>query len=572
MKVLVARTAGFCWGVRRAMDAVLEASARNEGREIQTLGPLIHNPQALALIGKRGVVIADTPSQVKDGTVVIRAHGIPIQDLRGLKARQARGELKIVNATCPEVAKVHSKIKKWSPKGYFTVILGSHGHAESVAHQSFAEHGSVIVANLDEAKALTDDQLKKMLLVAQTTFTVKDFEEIADYLRGRAGEIVVENTICEDTWRRQAEARELAAKVDAVVIVGGKNSANTRHLADLATQYGKPCQFVETAGELDLDSFKGIETVGVLAGASTPTWLVEEVVAALEQLSQGPRRFARLFKNGLAVPLRLALGAALMSLGIHAWAGIPKTWQYPAITAGYVLAMYMLAPFVDPMGVGARGPARASVLERHRNFLVGTGLAGLGVSLGLALWQGIGSFLGVAVASGFGMAYKRHFKVGNLNISLAAIPGSKDVLVSLALAIVAVALPLWHHSWAWDLRAWAGIVFVSALVFARTSIRNIQDLQNDQIQGKETLPMLLGRHATKVVLAAVLSVAFLGAAWMTFQMDLSQPWLVLTILGASAAYPMIHLFLLHERFTTGHRRFDPPLELAFYLVGLLAVV
>ena len=123
MKVIVAKTAGFCWGVKRAMDAVLEAS--NSGQEyVQTLGPLIHNPQALELIGKRGVAVAESPDKVENGTVVIRAHGIPIQDLRGLKERQKAGEIKIVNATCPEVAKVHNKIKKWSPKGYFTVILG----------------------------------------------------------------------------------------------------------------------------------------------------------------------------------------------------------------------------------------------------------------------------------------------------------------------------------------------------------------------------------------------------------------------------------------------------------------
>ena len=150
MKVMVARTAGFCWGVRRAMDAVLEASSRQEG-PVRTLGPLIHNPQALALLKKRGVGVVDAPQDALDGTVVIRAHGIPVQELQGLRKRQQDGEIHLVNATCPEVAKVHARIRKWSPKGYFTVILGSHGHAESVAHQSFAAHGSAIVANLEEA-------------------------------------------------------------------------------------------------------------------------------------------------------------------------------------------------------------------------------------------------------------------------------------------------------------------------------------------------------------------------------------------------------------------------------------
>ncbi len=250
MKIIVARTAGFCWGVRRAMDAVLEASARNPGK-VQTLGPLIHNPQALELIGRRGVRVVSAPGDAEGGTVVIRAHGIPIQDLRLLKERQRKGELAIVNATCPEVAKVHGRIKKYSPKGYFTVILGTHGHAESMAHQSYAEHGAAIVASMEEARTLSDEQLRKVLVVAQTTFTLNDFGEITDYLRDRAGDIIVENTICNDTWTRQEEARELARGVDYVIVVGGKNSSNTKHLAELVHQYGKPIQFVEVASELD---------------------------------------------------------------------------------------------------------------------------------------------------------------------------------------------------------------------------------------------------------------------------------------------------------------------------------
>lgn len=189
---------------------------------MRTLGPLIHNPQALALLKKRGVGVVDAPQDALDGTVVIRAHGIPVQELQGLRKRQQDGEIHLVNATCPEVAKVHARIRKWSPKGYFTVILGSHGHAESVAHQSFAAHGSAIVANLEEARALTDEQLAKVLVVAQTTFTTKDYAEITEYLRSRAGDALFENTICQDTTRRQAEAQDLARVVDYVIVVGAR--------------------------------------------------------------------------------------------------------------------------------------------------------------------------------------------------------------------------------------------------------------------------------------------------------------------------------------------------------------
>jgi 4-hydroxy-3-methylbut-2-enyl diphosphate reductase len=573
MKVIVAKTAGFCWGVKRAMDAVLEASARNDGRVVQTLGPLIHNPQALDLIGKRGVAVAEGPAQVQNGTVVIRAHGIPIQDLRGLKERQARGELKIVNATCPEVAKVHHKIKKWSPKGYFTVILGSHGHAESVAHRSFAESGSVIVSTLAEAEALTDEQLRKVLVVAQTTFTVKDYHIISDYIRNRAGDAVLENTICEDTWMRQDEARELARTVDAVIVVGGKASSNTKHLAELAHHYGKPVQYVETASELDLGGFTGRETVGVLAGASTPTWLVDEVVDVLEQLGDGPSRWRSFLQAAYGSSSLMAAGAGLMTLGVHRWLGLPLGWRYPVLTAAYVVAMYLLSPFLDPLGLGAKGPARARFLERNRKVLMVSAITALALTLGLAASLGVKVLAVVLGACLVGAAYKRRFHLGLKELSLRSIPGSKDVVVSLALATVAVITPIWQEGRIWDLRAFAAIFLVGVLAFVRTVIYEFRDMQNDQIVGKETLPILLGKRATKAVLIALLGTLLAGTLWLTYEnRSQGHPLAVALVLVICAAYPVLYLWLYHERFTTGRNRFELSVDFSFYLVGLLALV
>lgn len=573
MKVIVAKTAGFCWGVKRAMDAVLEASARNDGRAVQTLGPLIHNPQALELIGRRGVAVAEAPDLVQNGTVVIRAHGIPIQDLRGLKERQAKGELKIVNATCPEVAKVHNKIKKWSPKGYFTVILGSHGHAESLAHRSFADSGSIIVANMAEAEALTEEQLRKVLVVAQTTFTVKDYQAITDYIRTRAGDAIFENTICEDTWMRQDEARELARSVDTVIVVGGKASSNTKHLAELAHHYGKPVQYVETAAELDLSGFTGRETVGVLAGASTPTWLVDEVVDVLEQLGDGPSRWRSFLQGAYGSSSLMAFGAGLMTLGVHKWLDLPLGWRYPLLTATYVLAMYQLSPFLDPLGLGAKGPARARFLERNRQVLLVSALVALALNLGLAASLGA-KVLGVVMgASLVGAAYKRRFRMHGADLSLRSIPGSKDVVVSLALATVAVITPVWQEGRAWDLRTFAAIFLVGVLAFVRTVIYEFRDMQNDQIVGKETLPILLGKRATKVVLLGLLGTLLAGTLWLTFEnRSQGHPMAVALVLVLCAAYPMLYLWLYHERFTTGRNRFELSVDLSFYLVGLLALI
>lgn len=573
MKVIVAKTAGFCWGVKRAMDAVLEASVRNDGRAVQTLGPLIHNPQALDLIGKRGVAVAEAPDKVQNGTVVIRAHGIPIQDLRGLKERQAKGELKIVNATCPEVAKVHNKIKKWSPKGYFTVILGSHGHAESVAHRSFAESGSIIVANMAEAEALTDDQLKKVLVVAQTTFTVKDYHEITEYLRGRSGEAVFENTICEDTWMRQDEAKALARTVDSVIVVGGKASSNTKHLAELAHHYGKPVQYVETAAELDMAGFTGKETVGVLAGASTPTWLVDEVVDVLEQLGDGPSRWRSFIQAAFGSSSLMAVGAGLMTLGVHKWLGLPLGWRYPVMTGAYVLAMYLLTPFLDPLGLGAKGPARARFLERHRRVLLASAFASLAVTLGLAATLGAKVLAVVAGACLVGAAYKRRFRVAGSEWSLRQIPGSKDVVVALALATVAVITPVWQEGRVWDLRAYAAVFLVGVLAFVRTVIYEFRDMQNDQIVGKETLPILMGKKATKLVLLGLLGTLLAGTLWLTYEnRSQGHPLAVALVLVVCAAYPVFYLWLYHERFTAGKNRFELSVDFSFYLVGLLALV
>nr|WP_320132266.1 4-hydroxy-3-methylbut-2-enyl diphosphate reductase [uncultured Holophaga sp.] len=568
MKVLVARTAGFCWGVRRAMDAVLETSSRREG-PVRTLGPLIHNPQALELLSRRGVDVVSAPQDAQDGTLVIRAHGVPVQDLQELRRRQQEGELRLVNATCPEVAKVHARIRKWSPKGYFTVILGSHGHAESVAHQSFAACGSVIVANMEEARALTDGQLAKVLVVAQTTFTAKDYAEITEYLKTRAGDALFENTICQDTTRRQAEAQELAETVDYVVVVGGKNSSNTKHLAELARRHGKPVQFVETAPDLDLAAFDGVETVGILAGASTPTWLVEEVVEVLEACGRGPGTLARVLRAAFGTPALMAIGAGFMTLGIHHWISTSMGWAYPLLSACYTGAMFLLSPYLDPMGVGTKGPARARFLERNRGLLLAAGSTCLLVALGLALWLGAGSLLLVMVASLFGLTYKRGFKVGSRTLSLRAIPGSKDLLVALALGVVAVALPLWHHGLLWNGPAWAGFLLVAGQAFARSIIHNIRDMQNDQILGRETLPILLGKRRATWVVAGVMLLALFVALGTGSGQPLAHPWLSRGLILVACAYPLGHLWMFHERFTAGRLRWEPPLELGFYLLGCL---
>jgi 4-hydroxy-3-methylbut-2-enyl diphosphate reductase len=355
--------------------------------------------------------------------------------------------------------------------------------------------------------------------------------------------------------------------------VGGKASSNTKHLAELAHHYGKPVQYVETAAELDLSAFKGSETVGVLAGASTPTWLVDEVVDVLEQLGDGPSRWRSFLQAAFGSSSIMALGAALMTAGVHKWLGLRPSWRYPLVTAAYVLSMYLFSPFLDPLGLGAKGPARARFLERNRLVLLASGGVAMALTLALAASLGFKALAVVVGASLVGAAYKRRFRIGSLRWSLRSIPGSKDVMVAMALATVVVAMPVWQEGRAWDLRAFAALFLVGVLAFVRTVIYEIRDMQNDQIVGKETLPIMLGKRATKVVLALLLGTLLAGTLWLTFQSRAEgHPLAVALVLVVCASYPMLYLWLYHERFTAGRHRFELSVDLSFYLVALLALV
>ena len=236
------------------------------------------------------------------------------------------------------------------------------------------------------------------------------------------------------------------------------------------------------------------------------------------------------------------------------------------------MAMYLLNPYLDPLGLGVKGPARARFLERNKVKLIGAAVVCLLGAMLLSAFLGLGSFLMVLLASLLGLTYKRGLGFGTRRLRLQAIPASKDLLVALALAIIAVVVPLWHHQWRWDRRAWAGILLVAALVFARSTIHNILEMQNDQVLGKETLPILLGRRVAKLVLLAVLAVAWASNLWVIPFASPTHPWLAALVLTACFAYPVLYLWLFHERFTIGKRRLEPTVEVAFYLAGLLAFV
>ncbi|MCX7779826.1 MAG: bifunctional 4-hydroxy-3-methylbut-2-enyl diphosphate reductase/30S ribosomal protein S1 [Negativicutes bacterium] len=279
MKILIAKHSGFCYGVKRAIDLALACNAATG--KVATLGPIIHNPQMVAHLSDRGIDAVDNLDAFRAGdTVIFRSHGVGPEIY---SAAAARG-LTVVDATCPHVRKAQLAAQKLSAQGYHIMIIGERNHPEvkSIAAWSGKHHS--IVETVEEAEALP--ALPRVGVVAQTTFSGSLFETILAIVVSKAAEIQVERTICNATDLRQTETLEIAKKADVMIIVGGRNSANTARLAEISRSVGCPAYHIETADELDPAWFADIQTAGITAGASTPSWLIEEVYRRMQDFNQ----------------------------------------------------------------------------------------------------------------------------------------------------------------------------------------------------------------------------------------------------------------------------------------------
>jgi 4-hydroxy-3-methylbut-2-en-1-yl diphosphate reductase len=277
MDVKIARTAGFCWGVRRTVDKVMEV-ADQAGGPVVTLGPIIHNPQAVARFREKGVGTVNAVGEVADGTtVVVRTHGAVKEEIE----RAVDRGLEVVDGTCPYVKYPQAIAQRLSGEGYHVVIVGDANHAEIKGVVSYCEGPYTVVK---PGGAIPEIKDKKVAVISQTTCIGAEFERVVGALALRHKEVRAVNTICNDTEERQDDARSLARQVDAIVVVGGKNSANTRHLAEICREIQPRTWHVETEAELEPSWFEGCRVVGLSAGASTPDWVVEGVAGWLRAL------------------------------------------------------------------------------------------------------------------------------------------------------------------------------------------------------------------------------------------------------------------------------------------------
>ena len=575
VKVKVAKNAGFCMGVRRAMDLVLNAARDRQPDEIiHTYGPLIHNNQVLEILERRGIRCSKDLAEAEEGgRIAIRAHGIPPQERKAIKEKG----FKIINATCPRVGKVQGIIKRHSLRGYDVVIVGDDNHAEVIGLKGFANGRAHVLNTPEEVEQLPP--MDKLLVVAQTTQDERAFKAIAGLLEERYPETKIHNTICDSTHNRQEEVLALCNEVDAMVVVGGRHSGNTKRLAEIAAATGIPTFHIETEEELDRERLQNLKIVGVTAGASTPHWLLRRVVHELESIQpRGARPLARSFEHYLRFFLQsnlyVAGGAGCLSYAAAVLQGIKPRLADFFITFFYVFAMHVLNRYADKAS-RFNYPSRAALYERYKFGFFLTSVSGVIAALIIANAQNQSIFFGLLAMTGLGLLYSvRIFPERWLRVvrvaKLKDIPASKTIFIAGGWSVVATLLPSLREGSHVGLQALFAFVVVFVLVFVRSALFDLVDIQGDRLVGEESLPIFIGEKRTKrllVYLVIGLAISLMVTPLLGLATDFSYMMLI------TCAYMGVYL-LVHRRelLRPGSLRFESLVENSFYLSGGLAVL
>ncbi len=275
MEVIVAKTAGFCFGVERAVNQVYDQIKKGDG-PIYTLGPIIHNEEVVRDLEEKGVKVLNSENEISaltEGTVIIRSHGVGKHIYDMLKAQGVQ----IVDATCPFVKKIHRIVQEQNLQGRRVIIIGDETHPEVEGIKGWGDARTMVVKNEEQMEKLPSFTGEKLCIVSQTTFNYNKFKDLVEKFEKKGYDILVLNTICNATQERQVEAERIASQVDAMIVIGGKNSSNTRKLYEICQKECKDTYYIQTLDDLNPESVNSVRSVGITAGASTPKKIIEEV-------------------------------------------------------------------------------------------------------------------------------------------------------------------------------------------------------------------------------------------------------------------------------------------------------
>ncbi len=281
MKVIMAKSAGFCFGVERAVASVYDVIEKGK-RPIYTFGPIIHNEQVVGDLKEKGVTVINTKEELKkldEGTVIIRSHGVPKEIYDIIRDRG----LDIVDATCPFVKKIHEIVNNESNSGKSVIIVGNDKHPEVEGICGWVNGDYRVVSNKEQAEAIDIPKNTPLCIVSQTTFNYKKFQYLVEIIQSKGYNSNVVNTICNATHVRQIEAKEISSQVDAMIVIGGRHSSNTQKLYDICKEQCKNTYYIQTVEDLEQCELESFKSIGITAGASTPKNIIEEVHAKCQK-------------------------------------------------------------------------------------------------------------------------------------------------------------------------------------------------------------------------------------------------------------------------------------------------
>ena len=504
-------------GVKRAVDLSLEHAAHSNG--IHTIGPLIHNRQTLDMLKQRGVRELDEktglPEQAK---LLIRAHGIPPQ----LQDRFASGGHEIIDGTCPKVKTVHKVIQRFRAQHFQIIITGDEGHPEVIGLLGYAGDAGILINSVDDVARLPE--YRKVCLVSQTTFDRQLFDTIAEAVKMRfrnAEEVVVKKTICSATDLRQTEVASLAREVDALIVVGGKNSANTQRLAKIAAGCGTPTQQVETEQEIDWNAIADCKTIGITAGASTPNWMIKRVNDYVYFMDRTRKRSVpNLIWHVLDMCANMNLFVALGAVGaLYASSfllRLPFTFGGAFVAFLYFLSMYLWNSLGSIESMEHHGISRYRFYRAYRRQLwVASGaciLLMLTVSFTIKRELGVLMLFASVAGSAYHMTFvprflRAFFRYKNLK----DIPTSRDLFVALAWATVLTLIPHLISGKPFSLPVTpATFCWIFILAFLRSLIFDLRDIEGDRIMGRETLITIFGEKRARTALQIIIVSCFFG--------------------------------------------------------------
>lgn len=576
MHIEVGKYAGFCDGVKYAVEHAFSEAAKSD-ESIYVDGHLIHNPQTLKMLEESGVITYEDSDDISilDGkTVIVRAHGISPERRKTLLDHAGN----IVNLTCKYVGRIQSIVKKYSGLGYRVVVIGNVKHPEVVGVCGFAEDVYVVI-NKEDVSFLPKDS-KKLLIVAQTTLQRTVFDEIVSHIKNKYPneEILIKNTICKATEQRQNEILDIAKRNDVVLVIGGKESSNTKNLYNIASSI-KPSYYVEYREDLDNIDLSKYKRVGIMAGASTPDWLIEEVTETIKEKYSS--KIVKLINSALDFFIYghvfFALGAFLLSYAVYNILSQSFTYYIGLITALYYLSMSIMNGYTnDALAISDKN--RYRIYQKYRMFFYSIIalssffmiIISYKVSIDILMLSIVSSILGIAYNLSF---RKLQYMDSSIWMKLLRklVPFKALIISSAVTTLLNGSILLLHRNILKErtLAYMFSVSMVFLFMFIRQSLIEIKSSQSDKIAGAITLTTYIDSRKLIVITATMpiilLTAMIIGLMTGWYPLDIEKIKYFIPVIYSS----IVSLVVMKKRILTSRHLFsfliDSPLYMAFFV-------